>query len=276
MHCRFLPGGPGSRTEPGRNSVRQATGPASPLDPLDRPGPAHRHDVDAGLVRWPGGSVAGDARPPLAQRRVAPRGRPQETLDQVVGTDRAAQVFRTQSGPFFQILGVGPGLFFGAAVCGCGSPPTERPARSASVQYVALGAASFPVASFLANLARWWRSDRARNPVVDHASGDHRPGHGSRLARPVAAADPRPTGVVPAYRGRCSPSTCPLGQISSTRACWACHRCTMGGLGFGNIPYAIFVASALVAAAALAQFLLDRGASAVQRRAPRRWSGWPR
>ena len=28
------------------------------------------------------------------------------------------------------------------------------------VQYAALGAASFPVASFLANLSRWWRFER--------------------------------------------------------------------------------------------------------------------
>ena len=196
-------------------------------------------------------------------RPVGPHpGSAQETIDQLVGTDRATQVFRTQSGPFFQILGVAEVLFFGGAVLWLRRHPGGRRRLIRLVQYAALGAASFPVASFLANLSRWWRFERAgtllwttilvitviitvlalRGPWRDRIYGP--PGVVAALTAVVLAIDVS-TGSNLQHASLLGLSPLVAGRF----------------YGFGNIPYAIFVASALVAAAALAQLLLDRGHS---------------
>jgi hypothetical protein len=189
-------------------------------------------------------------------------GSAQETIDQLVGTDRATQVFRTQSGPFFQILGVAEVLFFGSAVLWLRRHPGGRRRLIRLVQYAALGAASFPVASFLANLSRWWRIERAgtllwstilvitvavtvlalRGPWRHRIYGP--PGAVAGLTAVVLAVDVS-TGSNLQHASLLGLSPLVAGRF----------------YGFGNIPYAIFVASALVAAAALAQLLLDRGHS---------------
>jgi hypothetical protein len=196
-------------------------------------------------------------------RTVGPHpGSAQETIDQLVGTDRATQVFRTQSGPFFQILGVAEVLFFGGAVLWLRRHPAGRRRLIRLVQYAALGAASFPVASFLANLSRWWRFERAgtmlwttilvitvvvtilalRGPWRRRIYGP--PGVVAGLTAVVLAVDVS-TGSNLQHASLLGLSPLVAGRF----------------YGFGNIPYAIFVASALVAAAALAQLLLDRGHS---------------
>jgi hypothetical protein len=189
-------------------------------------------------------------------------GSAQETIDQLVGTDRATQVFRTQSGPFFQILGVAEVLFFGSAVLWVRRHPGGRRRLIRLVQYAALGAASFPVASFLANLSRWWRYERTgtllwttilvitvavtvlalRGPWRHRIYGP--PGMVAGLTAVVLAVDVS-TGSNLQHASLLGLSPLVAGRF----------------YGFGNIPYAIFVASALVAAAALAQLLLDRGHS---------------
>jgi hypothetical protein len=186
----------------------------------------------------------------------------QETIEQLVGTDRATQVFRTQSGAFFQILGVAEVLFFGGAVLWLRGHPAGRRRLIRLVQYAALGAASFPVASFLANLSRWWRFERAgtmlwttilvitvvvtvlalRGPWRHRIYGP--PGVVAGLTAVVLAIDVS-TGSNLQHASLLGLSPLVAGRF----------------YGFGNIPYAIFVASALVAAAALAQLLLDRGHS---------------
>jgi hypothetical protein len=185
-----------------------------------------------------------------------------ETIDQLVGTDRATQVFRTQSGPFFQILGVAEVLFFVAAVLWLRGHPTGRQRLIRLVQYAALGAASFPVASFLANLSRWWRFERTgtllwttvlvitvvvtvlalRGPWRHRIYGP--PGAVAALTATVLAVDVS-TGSNLQHASLLGLSPLVAGRF----------------YGFGNIPYAIFVASALVAAAALGQLLLDYGHS---------------
>src|SRR5690606_3606143 len=66
-------------------------------------------------------------------------------------------------GPFFQILGVAQVLFYGGSLLLLRRrrAPQRRSRVLRAVQLVALAAASFPVASYLANLGRWWRFERA-------------------------------------------------------------------------------------------------------------------
>ena len=211
----------------------------------------------AGVVDPSAGTVGRPWRPASPHP-----GSAQETIDQLVATDRATQVFRTQSGPFFQILGVAEVLFFVGAVLWLRRHPAGRERLIRLVQYAALGAASFPVASFLANLSRWWRFERAgtmlwttilvitvavtvlalRGPWRHRIYGP--PGVVAGLTAVVLAVDVS-TGSNLQHASLLGLSPLVAGRF----------------YGFGNIPYAIFVASALVAAAALAQLLLDRGYS---------------
>ena len=186
----------------------------------------------------------------------------QETLDQLVGTDRAAQVFRTQSGPFFQILGVAQVVFFTGAFVWVRRRPTDRHRVARVVQYVALGAAAFPVASFLANLARWWRFERAGTLLWTTLLAI------TVLVTVLALAGPwrrriyGPPGVVAGLTATVLAVDVTTGSNLQHASLLGLSPLVAGRFyGFGNIPYAIFVASALVAAAALAQWLLDRGAS---------------
>lgn len=183
-----------------------------------------------------------------------------ETVAQLVGTHRASQVFRTQSGPFFQLLGVGQVLFFGGALLWLRFRPVERGGVLRVVQYVTLGVAAFPVASFLANTVRWWRFDRAGTVLwltifaitlaiaVLVLAGPWRwkvygpPGVLGALTAVVLAID--------VWTG---------GNLQHTSLLGLSPVVAGRFYGFGNIAFAIFAAATLVAAVALAQWLLDRG-----------------
>ena len=183
-----------------------------------------------------------------------------ETVTQLVGTHRATQVFRTQSGPFFQLLGVGQVLFFGGALLWLRLRPAQRGGVLRIVQYVTLAVAAFPVASFLANTVRWWRFDRAGTVLwltifvltiaiaVLVLTGPWRrkvygpPGVLAGITALVLAVDVS-TGANLQHTSLLGLSPVVAGRF----------------YGFGNIAFAIFAASAMVAAAAAAQWLLDRG-----------------
>ena len=186
----------------------------------------------------------------------------QETLDQLVGTDRAAQVFRTQSGPFFQILGVAQVVFFAGAMVWVRRRPADRRWVARVVQYVALGAAAFPVASFLANLARWWRFERAGTLLWTTLLAITVVVTVLALAGPWRRRIYGPPGVVAGLTATVLAVDVSTGSNLQHASLLGLSPLVAGRFyGFGNIPYAIFVASALVAGAALAQWLLDRGAS---------------
>ena len=71
-------------------------------------------------------------------------------------------MFRGQSGPFFLFLGLVELAFLGGSLC-CwvaGCPWPHAADVLTAVHLFTLVAASFPVASFLANLGRWWLADR--------------------------------------------------------------------------------------------------------------------
>jgi hypothetical protein len=189
-------------------------------------------------------------------------GSAQETIDQLVGADRATQVFRTQSGPFFQILGVAEVLFFLGAVLWLRGHPTGRQRLIRLVQYAALGAASFPVASFLANLSRWWRFERAGTLLWTTVLLITVAVTVLALRGPWRHRIYGPPGVVAGVTATVLAVDVSTGSNLQHASLLGLSPLVAGRFyGFGNIPYAIFVASALVAAAALGQLLLDRGRS---------------
>ena len=186
----------------------------------------------------------------------------QETVDQLVGTDHATQVFRTQSGPFFQILGIAQVIFFGSALLWLRRRPPNRRRIIRFVQFVALGAASFPVASFLANLARWWRVDRAGTLLWTTILAITVVVTALALAGPWRRRIYGPPGAVAGLTATVLAVDVVTGSHLQHASLLGLSPLVAGRFyGFGNIAYAIFVASSLVAAAALAQWLLDRGHS---------------
>lgn len=185
-----------------------------------------------------------------------------ETIAQLVGTDRAAQVFRTQSGPFFQILGVAQVLFFGGALLLLRRRSPRRRAILRTVQVVAVGAAAFPVASFLANIARWWRVERADLVLWSTILGMTVAIAAVALAGPWRRRIYGPPGVIAALTMTVLAVDVSTGSNLQHSSLLGLSPLVAGRFyGFGNIPFAIFVASALVAAAAAAQWLIDSGRS---------------
>ncbi|MFW6091285.1 MAG: hypothetical protein ACODAF_05370, partial [Actinomycetota bacterium] len=187
---------------------------------------------------------------------------PAETVRQLVGADRATDVFRTQSGPFFQILGIAQVLFFGGALLWLRYRPAGRRTVLRVVQYVAATVAAFPVASFLANLSRWWLVQRADlllwTSILAIALA---------LAVVVLAGPWRhrvygPPGVLAGF-------TAIVLAVDVSTGAHLQHSSLLGlspvvagrFFGFGNIPFAIFVASVLVTTAALVQWLSASGYS---------------
>ncbi|MFW5898914.1 MAG: hypothetical protein ACOCUN_00440, partial [Jiangellaceae bacterium] len=187
---------------------------------------------------------------------------PAETVRQLVGADRATDVFRTQSGPFFQILGIAQVLFFGGALLWLRYRPAGRRTVLRVVQYVAATVAAFPVASFLANLSRWWLVQRA-----DLLLWTSIPAIALALAVVVLAGPWRhrvygPPGVLAGF-------TAIVLAVDVSTGAHLQHSSLLGlspvvagrFFGFGNIPFAIFVASVLVTTAALVQWLSASGYS---------------
>ncbi len=128
------------------------------------------------------------------------------------------------------------------------------------VQYAALGAASFPVASFLANLSRWWRFERAGTMLWTTILVITVAVTVLALRGPWRRRIYGPPGVVAGLTATVLAVDVSTGSNLQHASLLGLSPLVAGRFyGFGNIPYAIFVASALVAAAALAQLLLDRG-----------------
>jgi hypothetical protein len=186
-----------------------------------------------------------------------------EALRRLVGAGTAADVFRTQSGPFFQGLGLVELALFGLAFYLLGRPVRSHAKRRfllRSVGILALTAASFPIASFLANLVPWWLADRPALllwPLI----------LGIALALAlVAAYGPwrsrayGPTGVVAGVTAGVLAVDVLTGSTLQHSSLLGLSPLTAGRFyGFGNIAYAVFVTGSLVLAGVLAQWRLDRG-----------------
>lgn len=184
------------------------------------------------------------------------------TVDQLVGMDRATRVYRTQSGPFFQLLGIGQVVFFGSVLLWLRFRSRRRSTVLRIAQGVALIVAAFPVASFLANLAQWWRFERAGTVLwltifaltVVLAT--------AALAGPWRRRTYGPPGVLAAVTTAVLATDVWTGGHLQHASLLGLSPVVAGRFfGIGNIAFAIFVASAFIATAALVQWLRDHGYS---------------
>ncbi|HLR96825.1 MAG TPA: hypothetical protein VK053_20045, partial [Jiangellaceae bacterium] len=183
-----------------------------------------------------------------------------ETVDQLLGTDRATQVFRTQSGPFFQLLGITQVLFFGVVWLLLHRRSRRRTNLLRVTRAAALLAAAFPIASFLSNLAQWWRFERADLVLWPTMFGITVVIAVLALSGPWRRRVYGAPGVVAALTVTVMSVDLLTGSNLQHTSLLGLSPLVAGRFyGLGNIPYAIFVAALLVSLAALAQWMLDSG-----------------
>ncbi|PSL05218.1 hypothetical protein CLV30_10484 [Haloactinopolyspora alba] len=183
------------------------------------------------------------------------------TISELVGVDRAAEIYRVQSGPFFQILGIGHLAVVAVALLvlwrrrGASRSGTFR-----VIQVVALVAAAAPVASYLANLSGWWRYEQLNVVLWSSIAMATLVLTVLALAGPWRRRVYGPPGVVAGVTATVLAIDVASGSSLQQSSLLGLSPLVAGRFyGFGNIPFAIFVVASLVAAAALGQWLLDRG-----------------
>jgi hypothetical protein len=209
----------------------------------------------AGLDDPSAGTVGGPWRLDGAHPRSAAG-----TVDELVSAHRATMVFRTQSGPFFQFLGLGQLIFFGGALLWLRARPSDRTPVLRIIQHVALAAASFPVASFLANLGTWWRFEHPAVALWATVAAI------TLVVTVVATAGPwrhriyGPPGVIAGITAIVLAGDVSTGGALQQTSLLGLSP-VVGGrfFGFSNISFALFAVAVIVAAAALAQWLRDLG-----------------
>ncbi|MCD0452515.1 hypothetical protein LO762_25500 [Actinocorallia sp. API 0066] len=174
--------------------------------------------------------------------------------------DVAAQAIRDLSGAFFVVLLAAQLLLYGFAAFALRRRAFDRRRVLALTRVVALGGAAAPVATYLANLVPWWRSD---HPVVS-------------LAVCVATATALVTGLALAGPWRRSLTGSGLVIAAITVAVLGIDVVTGSHLqlnafmgytalvagrfyGFGNMAFALFATAAMLTAAWLAEPLVRKG-----------------
>jgi hypothetical protein len=205
-------------------------------------------------VATPPGAVGsamtnGPARPDVA-----------EAVVQLAGRDQAAQTIRRSFNPFFWALAFGQILAYALLALALRRRPAHGRRWWRAVEGVALGFAAAPVASFLANLLPWWRFGR--------------PGVALWTAVAVCCAAvgalafvlpwrPRllgPAGFVAATTALVLAVDVVVGSRLQVSSLYGLSPLTAGRFyGFGNIAFAVFAMSALLAATWVAGRLLARG-----------------
>lgn len=184
------------------------------------------------------------------------------TVSELMGVDRASAIYRDQSGPFFQILGGLQVLVFGLALLALRRRVQGRTAVLRAVQAVAVLAAAAPVASYLANITRWWRYDQPNTVLWTSIVLITIALAVVALAGPWRRRVYGPTGVVAGVTATVLAVDVASGSSLQQSSLLGLSPLVAGRFyGFGNIPFAIFVVASLVAAAALGQWLLDSGRS---------------
>ena len=188
-----------------------------------------------------------------------------ETVAELVGADTAAQVFRTQSGVFFQGVGAVEIVLALLALLLLSRRRGDVRRRRRILRGTYVGAllfASFPVAAFLANTVRWWLTGRPTLVLWLAIVG------WAVLVTAVAALGPwrrrvyGPPGVVAGVTVAVLAADVLSGSNLQHSSMLGLSPLVAGRFyGLGNIPFSIWAACVLVLAGALAQGLLDAGRS---------------
>jgi len=193
-------------------------------------------------------------------------GRPDvsEAVDRLVDRDRAAQTIRESFSAFFAILVLGQLLAYLLVALIRRGASSRGHRWLGTVEAVALGFAAAPAASFLANLLPWWRTER--------------PGLALWAAVVACCAlvaalayflpwGPRITGsagFVAAVTAAVLAVDVVIGSPLQLSSLYGLSPLIAGRFyGFGNIAFAVFAMSALLAATWAASVLLRRARPAV-------------
>jgi hypothetical protein len=181
------------------------------------------------------------------------------TVSELMGVDRAAQIYRSQSGPFFQILGGAQLVIYSAALVLLRRyRPRARVSRM--VQAGAVIAAAAPVASYLANVTHWWKYDNPTAVLWGSIAVLTTVVAAIALFGPWRHRSYGPSGIVAGVTATVMALDVVSGSSLQQSSLLGLSPLVAGRFyGFGNIPFAIFVVASLVAAAALGQWLIDRG-----------------
>ncbi|TDD72384.1 hypothetical protein E1262_03515 [Jiangella aurantiaca] len=184
------------------------------------------------------------------------------TVAELIGVDRASDIYRDQSGPFFQLLGGFLVVVCAAALLALRRGVSFRPVVLRVVQVVAVLVAAAPVASYLANITRWWRYDQPNTVLWTSIVVCAVALTIVALAGPWRRRVYGPPGVVAGVTATVLAVDVASGSSLQQSSLLGLSPLVAGRFyGFGNIPFAIFVVAGLVAAAALGQWLLDTGRS---------------
>ena len=183
-----------------------------------------------------------------------------ERLDLVLDTDRHASVGRPIVAPFFGWLFGLLGLLIVVVVAGLGRRSFDRPGALRALRILGVAFAATPVASLLANAVPWWRSGRpglalavlvlAGVAII-----------GALALVPRSRRQPLgPTAVVAAITTVVIAADVVAGAHLQVSAAMGVQPLVAGRFyGFNNSAFAMFAASSLLLAAALANPLVRRG-----------------
>ncbi|WP_129669706.1 hypothetical protein [Phytoactinopolyspora endophytica] len=185
-----------------------------------------------------------------------------DTVDELLSINTAAQIYRTQSAPFFQILGAAQLVFFGGALLMLRRRPAARAPVLKAVHFGAIAVASFPVASFLANAFPWARFDRPAVALWSIITVLTVTIATFALTGPWRRHAYGPAGVAGGITAAVMAFDVSTGSNLQQLSLLGLSPVVAGRFyGLGNIPFAIFIVACLVAAGALAQWLIGRGSS---------------
>jgi hypothetical protein len=210
-------------------------------------------------------AALGIAAPPRAVGSVLHQvsGRPAdnaETMQRLRDFDLVAQAINANVAQFYWVLGLGVLIACGLLALTRRSTLRHRTRLAGAAELLVLGFAAMPVASFLANLVPWWRSQHPG--VVLWAAVLA----WSVLLGVLAVTGPwrrrtfGPAGFLAAVTASVLAADVITGSRLQLSSLWGLSPLDAGRFyGVGNVAFAMFAMTALIAAAWAAAILLTRG-----------------
>jgi hypothetical protein len=183
-----------------------------------------------------------------------------ETVQRLRDRDIAAQAIDANVTQFYWLLGLGELIACGLLALAHSSTHRHRTRLAGAAELLVLGFAALPVASFLANLVPWWRSPHPE--VVLWAALLA----WSVLLGVLAVTGPwrrrtfGPAGFLAAVTASVLAADVITGSRLQLSSLWGLSPLDAGRFyGLGNVAFAAFAMTALIAAAWAAATLLTRG-----------------
>jgi hypothetical protein len=183
-----------------------------------------------------------------------------EAVQRLRDSDVAAQAINANVAQFYWVLGLGVLIACGLLALTRRSTHRHRTRLSGAAELLVLGSAALPVASFLANLVPWWRSQHPGLVLWAVLLA------WSALLGVLAVTGPwrRQTFGPAGFLAAVTASVLALDVITGSRlqlsSLWGLSPLDAGRFyGIGNVAFAVFAMAALFAAAWSAATLLTRG-----------------